>query len=97
MKKVNLTKLQELYVKADILWDKVPNPLKVPVYYALSSAMLLVIDGLTTGEMFTLEAWKNIGSVFIANELLAIQEYLRKNFGNIEALKEQYNKQMMGR
>jgi hypothetical protein len=93
-----MTKLQVLYVKIDAFWDSIPAPLKVPLYQAISAGLLLLADYLS-GEVnvITREMWLAIWSAFVANEVAVIGEYLRKKFGNIETLKEQYNKGLMDR
>lgn len=92
-----MTKWEILYVKIDTFWDKIPNPIKVPVYQLVSAGLLLLIDQYLLGKAITSEMWKAIWSAFLANEAFVISEWVRKTFGGIDELKAQYSKEQMDR
>jgi hypothetical protein len=92
-----MSKWEILYVKLDAFWDKIPAPIKVPMYQLLSAGFLLLIDKFLLGKSITQDMWTAIWSAFLANEALVIQEWVRKNLGNIDELKAEYNKKSMDR
>lgn len=92
-----MSKWEVLYVKLDTFWDKIPSVVKVPIYQLFSAGLLLLIDRFLLGKSITKDMWTAIWSAFLANEALVIQEWVRKNLGNIDELKAEYNKKSMDR